>query len=126
MAALAATEAARLLTNCLKDGTKTYTIGLFLTNPTINGTGTEVSGGSYARKAIAFGAISEVLGKQSVSNSSAIDFGVMTTNIGEVGYWAIFDNSDNMKYFGAFATPKTFTAGDAIEIGAGDIACILS
>lgn len=126
MGALGAAEAQRLLNDSLRDGTKTYSIALFLTDPTRNGTGTEVSGGNYTRKAITFSAPTEVGGKQVVVNASDIDFGTMTATIGTVPYWAVYDNSNNLIFFGAFTYAKNVEVGDAIEIPAGEIKCILS
>ena len=67
MSALSNVHASTLLNASLRSGT--YYLALFLTDPTASGTGTEVSGGGYARKIINFGAPSLVSGKEQVSNS---------------------------------------------------------
>lgn len=54
MSALSNVHASTLLNASLRSGT--YYLALFLTDPTASGTGTEVSGGGYARKIINFGA----------------------------------------------------------------------
>ena len=52
MSALSNVHASTLLNTSLRSGT--YYLALFLTDPTASGTGTEVSGGGYARKIINF------------------------------------------------------------------------
>jgi hypothetical protein len=51
------------------------------------GTGTEVSGGSYARQAVTFGAPTNGV----FTNSSAVTFPAATGNWGTVSHCAIFD-----------------------------------
>ena len=71
MSALSNVHASTLLNTSLRSGT--YYLALFLTDPTASGTGTEVSGGGYARKIINFSAPSLVSGKEQVSNSAPVD-----------------------------------------------------
>ena len=52
MAALSNVHAASILNTSLRSGT--YYLALFLTDPTASGTGTEASGGGYARKVISW------------------------------------------------------------------------
>lgn len=61
MSALSNVHASTLLNTSLRSGT--YYLALFLTDPTASGTGTEVSGGGYARKIINFSAPSLVSAK---------------------------------------------------------------
>lgn len=82
MAALSNVHAASLLNTSLRSGT--YYLALFLTDPTAAATGTEASGGGYARKIITFGAPSLVSGRQQVTNTAAVDYGVITADIGTV------------------------------------------
>lgn len=126
MSALSNTHAATLLTNSLRSGT--YYLALYLTDPTANATGTEASGGGYARKIISFGAPSLVAGKQQVSNEAEVDFGIITADIGTVSYWGILDapSGGNLLWFGAFSRGKNVLNGDAITIKAGAIICNLS
>ena len=103
MAALSNVHAASILNTSLRSGT--YYLALFLTDPTASGTGTEASGGGYARKVISFDAPSLVAGKQQVKNTDAVDYGVITADIGTVSYWGIFDSQTggNLLWFGSFA-----------------------
>ena len=126
MAALSNVHAASILNTALRSGT--YYLALFLTDPTASGTGTEASGGGYARKVISFDAPSLVAGKQQVKNTDAVDYGVITADIGTVSYWGIFDSQTggNLLWFGSFARGKNVLNGDAITVNAGAIVCNIS
>lgn len=126
MAALSNVHAASILNASLRSGT--YYLALFLTDPTASGTGTEASGGGYARKVISFDAPSLVAGKQQVKNTDAVDYGVITADIGTVSYWGIFDSQTggNLLWFGSFARGKNVLNGDAITVNAGAIVCNIS
>ena len=126
MAALSNVHAASILNTSLRSGT--YYLALFLTDPTASGTGTEASGGGYARKVLSFDAPSLVAGKQQVKNTDAVDYGVITADIGTVSYWGIFDSQTggNLLWFGSFARGKNVLNGDAITVNAGAIVCNIS
>lgn len=126
MAALSNVHAASILNTSLRSGT--HYLALFLTDPTASGTGTEASGGGYARKVISFDAPSLVAGKQQVKNTDAVDYGVITADIGTVSYWGIFDSQTggNLLWFGSFARGKNVLNGDAITVNAGAIVCNIS
>lgn len=64
-------------------------LALYTTDPTDADTGTEVSGGSYARQAITFSAPSN----GSTSNSSTITFPTATGNWGTITHMGIRDAS---------------------------------
>src|SRR5579862_7350931 len=79
-------------------------LALFLTNPNIDGSGTEVSGGSYARVQLdpldtnylatqggTSGASSGSTG--STSNAVAFTFPSPTADWGVIGFWGVFDAS---------------------------------
>lgn len=126
MAALSNVHAASLLNTSLRSGT--YYLALFLTDPTAAATGTEASGGGYARKVITFDAPTLVSGRQQVTNTAEVDYGVITADIGTVSYWGVFDSQSggNLLWFGSFARGKNVLNGDAITVEAGAITCNLS
>lgn len=126
MSALSNTHAASILNYSLRSGT--YYLALFLTDPTAAATGTEVSGGGYARKIITFNAPTLVSGKQQITNSADIDYGEITADVGTVSYWGVYDavSGGNLLWFGAFSRSKNVLNGDAITISAGAIVCNLS
>lgn len=126
MAALSNVHAASLLNASLRNGT--YYLGLFLTDPTTAGTGTEASGGGYARKIITFSPPALVSGKQQVTNAAEVNFGTMTADLGTVAYWGVYDSltGGNLLWYGAFTRSKNVLNGDAITVSAAAIACNLS
>lgn len=95
----------------------TLYVGLFTTDPGEGGTGTEVSGGSYARQTITF-----TVTNNQASNTAAVEFPTATASWGTVAYAAIYDasTSGNMLAYGALTTSKTIASGDVLRIPAGD------
>lgn len=92
-------------------------LALYTTNPTIADTGTEVTGGSYARQLLSFANAS---GGVKVSNTSE-SFTSMPACT--VTHWGIRDASSggNLLYFGAFDLPIQLNATDNFPIASGDI-----
>lgn len=92
-------------------------IALYTVAPTDASSGTEVTGGSYARQAGAFSASS---GGAS-ANSGNIDFaGMPACTVVAV---AITDasTSGNILVYGTLAANKTLDAGDTLRISTGDL-----
>lgn len=88
--------------------------GLFTADPTEAGTQTsEVSGGSYARQPITWGAIAN----GAVANSGAVTFPTATGAWGTITHVGILDalTTGNMLYYGALTTPKTVANGDQVS-----------
>lgn len=79
----------------------------------------EVSGGAYARKAIAFGAASS----GSAANSATVTFDVATANWGTVTHVAVMDaaTSGNVLFWGAVTSQKTIETGDTFQIAQGNL-----
>lgn len=99
-------------------------IALFTSDPTDAGTGTEVSGGSYARTAATFGAPSN-----GVSVTSAdITFPTATASWGTVGWIGIYDASTagNLLYHTPLDVAKTIDSGDIFKITAGNLSVTLA
>jgi hypothetical protein len=97
----------------------TVYVGLFTSDPTIAGSGTEVSGGSYARQSVAFGTVAS----GTTENSADLLYPVATANWGTVTHIGIYDasTSGNMLYFGALASSKTINSQDQFKISAGNL-----
>jgi hypothetical protein len=102
-------------------------IALYTANPTDSTTGTEVTGGSYARVAIS-SALANWAGTQAAasttassgtsgttSNNAAVTFPAPTANWGTVTGVGILDASTggNLLAYGALTTSKTVNNGDA-------------
>ena len=100
-------------------GTTNY-YSLFTVAPSDTGGGTEVTGGSYARVAVArnvttnFGAPSDVAGSETTSNSNAITFPAPTANWGTVVAMGIHDASTagNLIAWADLTTSRTINNGD--------------
>ena len=102
----------------------TVYLGLFTSDPTDAGTGTEVSGGSYARQSITFASPSNGV----TSNSAQITFPTATASWGTVGWIGIYDSltSGNLLYHAPLTTSKTIANGDIFIVGTGNLTLTLS
>ena len=96
-------------------------ISLHTADPTDAGTGTEVSGGSYARVASSFATASGTSGL--VATDADITFPTATGNWGVVGWIALWDaaSSGNMLYHTALDATKTIDSGDIFKITTGNL-----
>jgi len=102
----------------------TVYVSLWTTDPTDAGSGTEVSGGSYARTAVTFGAPSN----GATTNSAAVEFPQATASWGVVGWIGINDaaTSGNLLYHTALDTSKTIDSGDIFKISTGNLSVTLA
>ena len=101
-------------------------VSLHTADPTDAGTGTEVSGGSYAREARApldanWTAASATDGL--TDNVAIIDFGTATAAWGTITHFGIWDAATlgNMLCHGALAVAKTVASGDAFNFPIGTL-----
>ena len=99
-------------------------LGLYTSDPTDANTGTEVSGGSYARQAITFGAPSNGV----TTNTAAIEFPQATGSWGTVGWIGIMDSltTGNLLYHTALDASKTIASGDIFKIAIGSLSVTLA
>lgn len=99
-------------------------VGLFTSDPTDAGSGTEVSGGSYARTAVTFGAPSNGVS----TNSASVVFPTCTASWGTVGWIGIHDapTSGNLLYHTALDDSKTISTGDIFTISTGNLSVTLA
>lgn len=88
-------------------------IGLFTAAPSDAGGGTEVSGGSYARKSVAF-----TVSGNLATNSAAVEFDVATADWGTITSVAVFDavSGGNMIAYATLTASKTIANGDVLRI----------
>ena len=102
----------------------TVYVSLWTTDPTDAGSGTEVSGGSYARTSVTFGAPSNGVS----TNSAAVEFPQATASWGTIGYIGINDasTSGNLLYHTALDTSKTIDSGDIFKIASGNLSVTLA
>ena len=102
----------------------TVYVSLWTSDPTDAGSGTEVTGGSYARTAVTFGAPSN---GTSLNNADVI-FPTATAGWGTVGWIGINDalSSGNLLYHTALDLAKTIDSGDIFKIATGNLSVQLS
>lgn len=84
------------------------------------GTGTEVSGGSYARQSVAFGASTDGVG----SNSGIITFPTASANWGTITHAGLFDAStagNALSVIKALAASKVINNGDIFRFPIGNL-----
>jgi hypothetical protein len=126
-------EMSNYLENALINATlraTTYTsvatvyVSLWTSDPTDAGSGTEVSGGSYARTAVTFGAPSDGV----TLNSADVTFPTATASWGVVGWIGINDaaTSGNLLYHSPLDTSKTIDSGDIFKISTGNLSVTLA
>ena len=126
-------EMSNFLENALINATlrnTTYTsvatvyVSLWTSDPTDAGSGTEVSGGSYARTAVTFGAPSGGV----TTNNADVTFPTATGSWGTVGWIGINDalTSGNLLYHTALDASKTIDSGDIFKIATGNLSVTLS
>jgi hypothetical protein len=92
-------------------------VGLFTSDPTDAGSGTEVSGGSYARKSVAFNSPSDGFS----ASSADVTFNQATANWGTITHIGIFDalTSGNLLYHTPLDVEKTIETNDIFKINSG-------
>ena len=84
----------------------------------------EVSGGSYARKAVTFAAAS---GGTSATNAT-VTFDAATANWGTVTHVAVMDQATggNVLFWGAVTTSKNIDQGDTFQVTSGNLTISLA
>lgn len=100
----------------------TVYVGLFTAAPTDAGGGTEVTGGSYARKSTAAADWNAASGNPaSASNANAITFVTATGSWGTVTHFGLFDaaTTGNLLRWAALTASKTIGSGDTASFAAG-------
>jgi hypothetical protein len=102
----------------------TVYVSLWTSDPTDAGSGTEVSGGSYARTSVTFGAPSGGVS----TNSAAVEFPQATASWGIIGWIGINDaqTSGNLLYHTALDTSKDIDSGDIFKIATGNLSVTLA
>ena len=126
-------EMSNFLENALVNATlrnTTYTspatvyVALFTTDPTDAASGTEVTGGSYARTSVAFAAPSN----GASASSADCTFPTCTSTWGTVSHIGIFDasTSGNLLYHTPLDSSKLIETGDIFKIASGSLTVTLA
>lgn len=92
-------------------------------DPTDAGTGTEVSGGSYARVAVTNNTTNFPLGVNPKLLATVTTFTQATADWGTVSHFAVWDAlaSGNMLVFGALSTSQLIVTGNTLSIPANEV-----
>jgi hypothetical protein len=101
----------------------TVYVGLYTTDPGEGNTGTEVSGGSYARVAVTFSAPSNGVS----TNTGAVTFPTATNTWGTITHIGILDalTSGNLLYYTALDSTRSILSGDIFTISIGNLSVTL-
>jgi len=102
----------------------TVYVGLYTTDPTDADTGTEVSGGSYARTSVTFDAPSNGV----TQNTADLTFPTATASWGTVTHIGLHDASTggNLLFHTALDTSKAIDSGDIFKITTGNLTVTLA
>ncbi len=99
-------------------------LALFTAAPSDSGGGTEVSGGSYARQAVATGASTgwDAASGRATANTGVVTFPTATADWGTITHVGVFDasTSGNLMFHGALSSNKTVSNGDIFRFNAGE------
>jgi hypothetical protein len=100
----------------------TLYLALFTTSPAEDGSGTEVSGTSYARQTVAF-----TVTDNTASNTSAVEFPTAGGSWGTVTHVGVYDasTSGNLLAYAALSASKAIDTSDVFRVPAGDLDIVL-
>lgn len=98
-------------------------VGLFTTDPTDAGSGTEVSGNAYTRKAVAF-----TVSGDTATNSGTVTFDPATGSWGTITHIGIYDaaTTGNLLFHGSVTVSKQIDSGDTFQISTGNLSISLA
>lgn len=106
----------------------TLYLALFTSDPQDDGSGTEVSGGSYARQTMAITVGAPVVGTgTTISNTGNVVFPTATATWGNITHFGVFDavSGGNLLLHGAWATAKLIDSSDTFAVSAGDLSVVI-
>jgi hypothetical protein len=97
----------------------TVYLALYTTDPTDADSGSECSGGSYARESVAF----DAAGSRTTANTSDITFTEATASWGTVSHVGVRDalTVGNLLAHGAVTVSKPIGSGDTAKVAAGEL-----
>lgn len=97
-------------------------LGLFTSDPGETGSGAELSGNAYVRKAATFSVTNDT-----ATNTGAVEWPVATGTWGTVTHVAIHDaeTAGNIIAYAALTNSKTIASGDVFRIPASDLTVTL-
>ena len=101
-------------------------LGLFTSDPTDAGSGTEVSGGSYARQEATWDAAANPTG--AITTDADVTFPVASGDWGTVTHIGIFDavSTGNLLFYGPLTASQVINTGNQFKIPSGQLAVTLA
>lgn len=98
-------------------------VTLYSTNPTAADTGTEISGGGFARQQVTFSAPSISGDIATIQNTASVTFAQLTANAGTAGYLGLRDanTGGNLLFYEALPTAITLAQGYTPYWAAGEL-----
>ncbi|MHA7962884.1 phage tail fiber protein [Paenibacillus sp. CAU 1782] len=102
----------------------TVYIALYTSNPTAADTGTEVTGGAYARRAVTFAAPATETGRRTLRSNAEVAFPTATADWGTITHVGIRDaaTGGNLLFYGAVDNPRTLQVNDLLKFPAASVA----
>ena len=96
-------------------------LAAFIGNPL--STGTEVSGGGYARKAVTWSGVTAGTNEYTDANGAEIAFPEATADLGIITHCATYDalTVGNMLEVFELATPRNVVTGGVLKVAIGDL-----
>lgn len=107
---------------------QSFYVALYITNPTDADTGSEVTGGAYARQQINFSTPVQQADRATISNTERVVFPTATAGWGDVAYFGIRDaaTGGRLLVHGAFNKPTTVSEGNKFIVDVGNITISLA
>jgi hypothetical protein len=101
----------------------TVFVGLYTSNPGDDNSGTECTGGAYARQILSVTTASAGI----VTSSADVTFPQATDNWGTISHLGLLDavTAGNLLMHTELTTSKTITAGDVLKISSGSLTASL-
>lgn len=105
----------------------TLYLALYITDPARDNSGTEVSGGAYARQVVAFDPAADVASLMTALNTALLTFPTATAPWGLVAFAAVMDhltnsNPDDLEFWGPLTHSKDVDTDDVLKFAIGDVA----
>jgi hypothetical protein len=112
-----------VLRNTSYNSPTTVYVGLFTTDPTDGNTGTEVSGGSYARQILNMTTATDGI----VTSSADVTFPQATGSWGTISHIGLLDalTSGNLLMHTPLTTSRAIETGDVLKISTGSLTASL-
>lgn len=102
-------------------------VALFTTNPLDDASGTEVSGGSYARQTVSTTGGWNAPSGGATANTADITFPVASSGWGTVTHFGIYDaGGTNLLFHGALTASKLVASGDTFRFPASSLTITLA